>query len=116
MAGDAHDTITRFWEIQDHGDYAALSPLFAAEARLIDPVYGTFVGGAAIAGFMQMMNDEMKKAGASFRLVELSGDDTTAWARWEATTNKGTREGVGIYTVQDGKITYYQDYMNEMKG
>ena len=115
MAGDAYDTIKRFWEIQDDGDYAALSPLFADEARLIDPVYGTFVGGAAIAGFMQMMNDEMKKAGASFRLVELSGDDETAWARWEATTNKGTREGVGIYKVHGGKLTYYQDYMNEMK-
>ena len=90
--------------------------MFADEARLIDPVFGTFVGGAAIACFMQMMNDEMKKAGASFRLVELSGDDETAWARWEATTNKGRREGVGIYRVQGGKLTYYQDYMNEMKG
>ena len=39
-----------------------------------------------------------------------------AWARWEATTNKGRREGVGIYRVQGGKLTYYQDYMNEMKG
>ena len=116
MAGDAYDTIKRFWEIQDAGDYAALSPLFADDAQLIDPVYGTFVGGPAIAGFMQMMNDEMEKAGASFRLVELSGDDETAWARWEATTNKGKREGVGIYKVQGGKLTYYQDYMNEMKG
>ena len=64
MAGDAYDTVKRFWEIQDDGDYAALSPLFADHAQLVDPVFGTFVGGAAIAGFMQMMNDEMKKAGA----------------------------------------------------
>ncbi len=116
MAGDAHDTIRRFWEIQDDGDYAALSPLFADDARLVDPVYGTFVGGDAIAEFMSMMNTEMAKIGASFRLVELAGDDHTAWARWLATTNKGTRDGVGIYTVADGKITYYQDYMNEMIG
>ena len=115
MAGDAYDTIKRFWEIQDDGDYAALSPLFADDAELVDPVYGTFTGGAAIAGFMQMMNEEMKKAGASFRLVELAGDDETAWARWEATTNRGRREGVGIYRVQGGKLTYYQDYMNEVK-
>ena len=76
MAGDAYDTIRRFWEIQDEGDYAALAPLFADDAEVVDPVYGTFVGGEAIAGFFSMMNTEMAKAGASFRLVELAGDDT----------------------------------------
>ena len=75
MAGDAYDTIKRFWEIQDEGDYAALAPLFADDAEVVDPVYGTFVGGEAIAGFFTMMNTEMAKAGASFRLVELAGDD-----------------------------------------
>lgn len=113
MAGDAFDTIAKFWEIQDTGDYAALSPLFADDARLVDPVYGTFVGSDEIAGFFERMNVEMEKAGASFRLVEMSGDDETAWARWEATTKFGNREGVGIYKVSGGKLTYYQDYMNE---
>jgi ketosteroid isomerase-like protein len=112
MAGDAHDTIKRFWEIQDEGDYAALAPLFADDAEVVDPVYGTFVGGEAIAGFFTMMNTEMAKAGASFRLVELSGDDETAWAQWEATTNKGVRHGVGIYRVRNGQLVYYKDYMN----
>ena len=55
MAGDAYDTIKRFWEIQDEGDYAALAPLFADDAEVVDPVYGTFVGGDAIAGFFSMM-------------------------------------------------------------
>ena len=59
-----------------------------------------------------MMNTEMAKAGASFRLVELAGDDTTAWAQWEATTNKGVRQGVGVYRVSNGRLTYYKDYMN----
>jgi steroid Delta-isomerase len=112
MAGDAYDTIRRFWEIQDGGDYAALAPLFADDAEVVDPVYGTFVGGEAIAGFFTMMNTEMAKAGASFRLVELSGDDETAWAQWEATTNKGVRHGVGVYRVRDGRLTYEKDYMN----
>jgi limonene-1,2-epoxide hydrolase len=116
MAGDAYETIKKFWEIQDEGDYAALSPLFTDDARLVDPVFGTFVGGEAIAGFFSMMNTEMKKAGASFRLVELAGDDETAWARWEADTNKGKRQGVGVYRVAGGRLTYYQDYMNELKG
>ncbi|MEM9131235.1 MAG: nuclear transport factor 2 family protein [Actinomycetota bacterium] len=112
MAGDAYDTVERFWRIQDDGDYAALAPLFADDAELVDPIYGTFVGGEAIAGFMQMMNTEMAKVGASFRLVELAGDDETAWAQWEATTDNGTRTGVGVYRVRDGRLTYYRDYMN----
>jgi len=112
MAGDAHDTITRFWEIQDSGDYSLLSPLFADDALLEDPVYGTFTGGAAIAAFMEKMNVEMAARGASFRAIEIAGDDETAWAQWEATTKAGPRVGVGIYRVRNGKITYYRDYMN----
>lgn len=112
MAGDAYDTIRRFWEMQDAGDYAALSVLFADEAEVVDPIYGTFRGGEEIAGFFQMMNGEMAKIGATFRLVELAGDDETAWAQWEATTDHGTRTGVGVYRVSNGKLTYYKDYMN----
>jgi len=112
MAGDAYDTIKRFWDIQDQGDYAALAPLFADDAEVIDPVYGTFTGGEAIARFFTMMNTEMARAGASFRLVELAGDDETAWAQWEATTNAGVRHGVGVYRVRNGQLAYYKDYMN----
>ncbi|MGB3734316.1 MAG: nuclear transport factor 2 family protein [Ilumatobacter sp.] len=114
MAGDAHDTIKRFWEIQDEGDYAPLADLFADDAEVVDPVYGTFTGGEAIAGFFTMMNTEMAKAGATFRLVEMSGDDETAWAQWEVTTTDGRppRQGVGVYRVTDGKLSYYKDYIN----
>lgn len=111
MPGDAYITLQRFWEMQDTGDYAALAALFADDAELVDPMFGTFVGGDAIAGFFARMNDEMAKAGASFRLVELAGDDHTAWAQWEATTKAGPRVGVGVYRVRDGRITYYRDYM-----
>lgn len=117
MPGDAADTIARFWKIQDEGDYAPLAELFADDAQVVDPVYGTFTGGEAIAGFFTMMNAEMAKVGASFRLVELSGDDETAWAQWQVTTvdaegNERIRDGVGVYRVSDGKLTYYKDYMN----
>ncbi len=114
MAGDAYDTVQRFWEIQDHGDYAPLAALFADDAELVDPVFGTFTGGEAIAGFFTMMNSEMRKIGATFRLVELSGDDETAWAQWEVTTTDGRppRQGVGVYRVRGGQLTYYKDYMN----
>ena len=114
MAGDAYDTIKRFWEIQDHGDYAPLADLFADDAQVVDPVYGTFTGGQAIAGFFTMMNTEMAKVGATFRLVDLAGDDEAAWAQWEVTTTDGRdpRQGVGVYKVNNGKLTYYKDYMN----
>lgn len=112
MTGNAYDVLKRFWEIQDDGDYSRLSALFTDDAELVDPVYGTFVGGRAIAEFMQKMNVEMRAIGASFRLIELAGDGTVAWAQWEATTDRGTRHGVGVYRVRDGLISYYRDYMN----
>ena len=117
MPGDAYDTIKRFWEIQDEGDYAPLAALFSDDAQVVDPVFGTFTGGEAIAGFFTMMNTEMAKVGASFRLVELSGDDETAWAQWQVTTvdaegRERVRDGVGVYRVNGGKLTYYKDYMN----
>ena len=116
MAGHAYDTIKRFWEIQDEGDYAPLAELFADDAEVVDPVYGTFVGGEAIAGFFAMMNDEMAKVEATFGLVEMSGDDETAWAQWEVTTTVDgvtrVRQGVGVYRVRNGQLTYYKDYMN----
>jgi steroid Delta-isomerase len=110
----AFEVLRTFWAIQDEGDYSKLSELFADDAVLEDPIFGTFTGGAAIAGFMAKMNVEMVKAGASFRLAELAGGGEVAWAQWTATTNKGDRTGVGIYRVIDGKITYYRDYMNEI--
>lgn len=61
---------------------------------------------------MAKMNTEMRAIGASFRLVELAGDDETAWAQWEATTSSGTRHGVGVYRVRGNQLTYYRDYMN----
>ena len=112
MAGDAEETLRRFWQIQDGGDYAKLVELFDDAAVLVDPVFGTFTGAEAIAGFMTRMNAEMAKAGATFRLVDLAGDDHVAWAQWEATTARGPRTGVGVYRVRAGRITYYRDYMN----
>ncbi len=112
MSGDAYDTLARFWELQNDGDYTKVVELFADDAVLVDPIFGTFTGREAIGEFMAKMNVEMKKAGASFRLEELAGDDHTVWAQWIATTNNGERTGVGVYRVANSKITYYRDYMN----
>ena len=112
MAGDAQDTVARFWEIQNGRDYSKLSSLFAADAVLEDPIYGTFEGREAIAAFMQKMNEEMGGQNIHFTLEQLSGDNETAWAQWIAHTPRGDIEGVGVYRVRDGLLTYYRDYMN----
>ena len=112
MAGDAYDTIQKFWRIQDEGDYTATVALFAEDAVFDDPIYGRFEGREAIGAFMKKMNEVTKARGVSFRLVELSGDDETAWAQWVAETPEGERLGVGVYRVERGQLTYYRDYMN----
>ena len=112
MPGDAHETIRRFWETQNAGDYTATVALFADDAVLVDPYYGTFEGREAIAGFMAKMNEAVGRIEGSFRLLELAGDETAAWARWEMSSTRGTSEGVGIYRCRDGKITFYRDYVD----
>lgn len=112
MAGDAEQTLRRFWDIQNARDYTRLVSLFAEDAVLEDPIYGSFRGREAIAGFMARMNQEMAGQGIHFTLLELAGDDHAAWAQWIAHTPAGTREGVGIYRVRNGELTYYRDYMN----
>lgn len=116
MTGDAYETIQRFWDTQDAGDYSATVELFADDAVVVDPYYGTFEGKEAIAGFMATMNEKVSAIDGSFRLLELAGGETSAWARWEMTSTRGTSEGVGIYRVADGKLTFYRDYIDPGAG
>jgi len=71
MAGDAYDTIQRFWHVQDAGDYTATVSLFADDALFVDPIYGTFEGRVAIAEFMEKMNGAVAKINGVFELVDL---------------------------------------------
>ena len=59
MTRSAKETIELFWELQNEGDYNKVVPLFADNAVLVDPVFGTFEGRDAIAGFMAKMVEEM---------------------------------------------------------
>jgi ketosteroid isomerase-like protein len=105
---DAAEVLTRFWDIQDAGDYQRLAELFAPDAELVDPMFGTF-RGAEIPAFFERMNHEIAQMGVRFRLVELAGSGDVAWVRWEAISSTGTRSGVGLYRTRDGLITFYQD-------
>ena len=56
--GEAKEVVERFWEIQDGGDYTKVVNLFAENAILVDPLFGTFEGKHKIAEFMKKMNEE----------------------------------------------------------
>ena len=59
------------------------------------------------------MNRSVTSINGVFRADKISGNETTAWAQWSFTSDHGYREGVGVYEVVNGQITYYRDYMNE---
>ena len=40
----AKEIIETFWRIQDEGDYTKVVALFAEDAVLVDPFFGTFKG------------------------------------------------------------------------
>lgn len=112
MSGDAVETITKFWQVQDAGDYTATAELFAVDALFEDPVYGTFNGRDEIAAFMAKMNEAVAAINGVFRAEKIAGGGEAAWAKWVFDSDRGRRYGVGIYEVQDGLITYYRDYMD----
>lgn len=112
MTRSAKETIELFWKIQDEGDYRKVVPLFADDAVLVDPFFGTFEGRDAIAGFMAKMVEEMGDRKTSFVVQEIDGGGEVAWAQWIAKTPAGEVAGCGLYRVKDGMMTYYKDYMN----
>ena len=69
----AKEIIETFWRIQDEGDYTKVVDLFAEDAVLVDPFFGTFEGKAAIGEFMKKMNAEMGARQTSFVVREIDG-------------------------------------------
>jgi len=116
MPGQAQDAIEQFWRIQDEGDYTKLAPLFAEDAVVEDPVWGTYEGREAILAFMTKMVEEMGQRKITFTVDEICGDDHACWARWTLHSPEGSRGGCGIYKVDGGQLTYYRDYMDPPAG
>ena len=111
MKGEAYRVVQNFWEVQDAGDYTRLVDLFTDDAVAEDGNVGRFEGKEAIRGFMQQMADTLPGQGIHFEVQEIAGDEETAWARWQAVFSNGQRvDGVGIYRVRDGRLSYYRDY------
>lgn len=111
MPGAAYDAVKNFWDKQDSRDYVSLVDLFTDDAVAEDEAVGSFHGKEAITNFMTQMAEQLPKRGIHFDVVEICGDDETAWAKWKAVYADGrTFDGVGVYKVRDGKIAYYRDY------
>lgn len=114
----AYDLVRRFWAIQDSGDYTGLSPLFTVDAVFTDLIYGEFVGGDAIAGYMQQMKAEMPAQGVTFEFVDAAGDTTVAWSQWNCRFAASDRSPGGVvpgwtlHTVRDGRFTLDADYFD----
>jgi ketosteroid isomerase-like protein len=110
--GEGQRVIEEFWRVQDSGDYTRLVELFAEDAVLEDPIWGRYEGRDAIGGFMALMVKEMGERKVHFTADEICGGDEGVWARWTMHSPAGTRGGVGIYKVKDGRLTYYRDYLD----
>lgn len=113
MANDAKAVITRFWDIQDDGgDYTRLIELYADDAVLVDPFFGTINGKAAIGEYMQKMVELAGESGGRFERIDLCAEGEAAWVKWNWIMPDRTSDGVTIYRVQNGKIVYYQDFVS----
>ncbi len=112
MPGVAQDTLENFWKTQNSGDDTKLVDLFTDDAVVEDPQWGRMEGKTAIAKFMTTMVEEMSKREIHFEALEIVGDEHLAWTRWAIVAPEGKRNGVGIYKVEGGKLSYYRDYYN----
>jgi steroid Delta-isomerase len=108
----ALDTIRRFWQIQDSGDYTQLSPLFADDAVFTDLIYGVMEGGQAIADYMVLMREKMPAQGITFELVDCAGDTSVGWSQWWCHFPTGSVPGWTLHTIRDGMITLDADYFD----
>mgnify|MGYP003679522228 FL=1 len=105
----AKQLIEKFWQIQNDNDYSKLIPLFADNAVFEDPAIGRVEGIEAIAALLHHLTRELADKKMHFELLEIAGDEHVAWSRWLWKRPDGDIEGVGLYKVADGKLTYYRD-------
>jgi steroid Delta-isomerase len=104
VPGQAQQTIERFWQVQDSGDYTQLVELFADDALLEDPIWGVYRGREAILGFMTTMVKEMGERKIHFTVDEICGDDHACWARWTMHSPAGTTRSLAASSLTTATI------------
>ncbi len=106
----AKELIEKFWDIQDGHDYTKMIDLFADDAVFQDPVIGRVDGKENIRALLARLTEELADKKMYFEVVEIAGDEQTAWSRWIWKRPQGDIEGVGLYKVENGLMTYYRDF------
>ena len=89
------------------GDQERWLSLFADDAVLEDPIFGSFDGTEAITGFFAKMNEVVPKAGCVFEAVEIQGGDTSAWCKWVAKYDDGRRVDGGEGRIRETHPRYF---------
>lgn len=107
---NAKQVIEKFWSVQDGHDYTKLIPLFADNAIFEDPAIGRIEGKENIATLFARLTQELADKKMHFEVLEIAGGETIAWARWLWKRPDGDLAGVGLYKVQNGKLTSYRDF------
>jgi len=134
MGEDAFEAalmIQNLWRAIEKEEYGSLKTMFALGAQYVDPVHGAIVGDEAIAEHLEGLYTYAKNkdsvdfmGGGKFELMELmdsrSGTFTLCevceegekgWASWQWNGFRGEVDGVSVYRLKNGKITYCRDYV-----
>jgi hypothetical protein len=95
-----------FWDNTDANRFAANGDLLAEDIVFIDPIWGRFEGREAASQFLASFEGQGDGCCTLDRLV---ADGNVGWAFWTLHTPEGDQPWVGVYQVEDGKITFYRD-------
>ena len=91
MAGDAYQVIEKFWKNQD-SEITQQQSTSSRKMLFSWTPYMELLKGRQIGAFLLKMNQAVKSINGVFRLEQLSGNETTAWAQWSFTSDHGYRE------------------------
>lgn len=120
MASAAHETLSKFAEVEQGNRYRELLGIFAEDAIYYDPFHGPQIGLEAISGFLELMERVVPASGLTFERWEIEADQRCGWARWvmAGPDPDGTRVGVrgqSLYRLDDaGQVTFVADYLDPL--
>ena len=120
---DPRTVVEKLYRAFDAGDLKTVTGLIAADAAWtyfgpenILPFAGTFHGPEGVGEFFRIVNEALAEPRAG-RREYLVSDNRVIVPGWEESTVKSTGaryrvDNVHLFTVQDGKITKFEEFIN----
>jgi cytochrome c553 len=120
---DARTVVEKLYRAFDSGDLATVIGLIADDAtwtyygpEYVLPFAGTFHGPRGVAEFFRIVDETLTDPRAGQREFLVSGNQVVV-PGWEESTVKSTGaryrvDNVHLFTVQDGKITKFEEFIN----